>query len=108
VIWARVRFGHGQGWKIRPAVIVRCGNGDQVLAIALVSSRRAGNHEVDWRHAGLRGPSSLNERGVVWVDRVDVRSVGGDVTDEDLAAAELISSRSPSRAADSIPSQEAA
>ena len=90
VVWAQVPFRDGDGWKTRPAVVVRT-VGRDVTVLPLGSSARAWRTPGvvairRWVEAGLSRPCVV--RGApVTIDRMEVLDIVGHLHDDDLVVA---------------------
>jgi hypothetical protein len=89
VVWVHIPFEDGEGYKIRPAVVLRCCGRDVVLLPCTTSVRRyqrPGYMEIKhWRAAGLSRPTGVR-RASLTVDYLEIVNIAGELADEDAAA----------------------
>lgn len=93
VVWAHVDFREIDGWKTRPCVVVERRGREVVLLPGTTSERR---HDLrdhveldDLAGAGLPKNTGVCARPVV-VDRIDLVSISGSLSDADLLRLEQV------------------
>jgi hypothetical protein len=89
VVWVHIPFEDAEGYKIRPAVVLRRVGRDVVLLPCTTSGRRRqrpGYVEIKhWQAAGLPRPTGVR-RASLTVDYLEIVNIAGNLADEDAAA----------------------
>lgn len=88
VVWAHVPFEHGEGEKLRPAVVVGCdGRGVRIRRLSSSATRLRFDFYldvVDLDAAGLDRPCGIDLRSSTVVDLIEVVDIVGELSDADF------------------------
>jgi mRNA interferase MazF len=89
LVLIRMRFHHGAGAKVRPALIVLDTGDDDFVAAPVTSQSRHSAFDLaiqDWSFAGLNVASTIRLHKLTVIEKTEVVRILGNLAEQDRAA----------------------